>query len=192
MQSHRLPNPDQPNKPEVSGTTFPLLATVLAGFAVTIVIQLFTRDEAKVNGHSPNWLFITGLTVLALSVPLFLHTAAFAMWSQTYNYAQLNEDSRIILNIQENWDTYIARLEKKWALWYNAAFWTFNASMFLFDAGSGILLWNFMGWPIAILFWIASVAPLIMTFILLPRKERSITTSTVSSPSPSRSPQNQP
>lgn len=37
---------EYPNYPEVSGTALPLLATVLAGFAVTIIIQLTLRRSS--------------------------------------------------------------------------------------------------------------------------------------------------
>ena len=54
-------NPHRPNLLEVTQTTLPLLSTVLAGFSVTIMVELITQPEA---GQTCGLLNV-GLTLLA-------------------------------------------------------------------------------------------------------------------------------
>src|SRR5579863_5815692 len=129
----RILDPARPNMPAITETTLPLLATVLAGFAVVAITQVFTRPEANLAGSSPNGWLITGLIVLSASVPLLLNSAIFAVWGQGYSYIHLTDDSKPVLHIKEEWVTYIARLHKKWQIWHWTAAVTFYAGSLIFD-----------------------------------------------------------
>jgi hypothetical protein len=170
----RIANSYRPNMPAINETTLPLIATVLAGFSVTIIAQVFIRSEAYLDGKSPNDLLITGLILLSLSVPCFLNTVSFSIWAQSYNYLNLSEESRDILLITEGWPTYIARLQKKWRLWHQTAIVMFYVGSLLFDIGTGLLLLNFIGRLATFLFYGVSALPLIYSLYLLIKKEPDI------------------
>lgn len=170
----RIQDNKRPNMPAINETTLPLIATILAGFSVTLIAQVFTRSEANLDGKSPNVWFIVSLIALALSVPLFLHAVSFSIWAQAYNYLDLSEDSRGILDITEDWRFYIARLQRKWRKWHHAAIVTFYGGALLFDLGTGILLWYFIGRLAMLLFYAVTVLPLFYPLFLLLNKEKEI------------------
>lgn len=114
-------NPHRPNLWEVTGTTLPLLSTVLAGFCVTIVVQLLIQPEARQTGD----LLHLGLTFLAVSIPLFLASTAFAIWGQAYNYLSLTSDVKELMIFdhtpsQQEWKKYLDASHTIWQKWHTS------------------------------------------------------------------------
>jgi hypothetical protein len=92
---------EYPNYPEVSGTTLPLLATVLAGFAVTIIIQL-TLSPGGTGGLAV--LAEVSLVAFLLSLLAFLSATAFAVNAQANNYlpfVDLSDTTRQFMQIDD-------------------------------------------------------------------------------------------
>jgi hypothetical protein len=158
--------PEQPNLPEITKTTLPLLSTVLAGFAVTILVSLFSLFMQSKDNHSwppsPNQALFWGLIILTISIPMFLSSAIFAVWGQAYNYQSVTEkEVRDFLNIQDSdKDKYMKDLYDKWFGWHQASNLTFFIGVFAFFIGTGILLWILIEWPMGLIFFIIGMIPL--------------------------------
>lgn len=137
--------PDHPTMPEAVGTTMPLLATVLAGFALTVVLQLADGREAdasKFEAGSVDWFMTLSF---ALSVPVLLLSAVFALWAQTYNYLSilsLDDTSRNVMDIpkpvQEASKSnveYYKTVQRRFDFWRKAATVAYYAGILLFLGG---------------------------------------------------------
>ena len=138
-------NPHRPNLLEVTQTTLPLLSTVLAGFSVTIMVELITQPEA---GQTCGLLNV-GLTLLAVSVPLFLSSTIFSVWGQSYNYLILTPDVKEIMNFdlhdQSQWKNYLDASHTIWQKWHTSALILYYIGLLAFIAGIDLLLWKYIG-----------------------------------------------
>jgi hypothetical protein len=67
-------DPPDPNYPETSGTTLPLLSAVLAGFAVTTIVQLMLRPGDE--DLSP--MEVMAITAFLVGVICFLSSIVFS------------------------------------------------------------------------------------------------------------------
>ena len=85
----RPENPRAPNEMAATTDTVPLLATVLAGFATTAVVELLLSPEAQPSSTSEeaiscsqaalaNCWFHAALAAFAVSIPLLLAAAVCA------------------------------------------------------------------------------------------------------------------
>ena len=170
--------PTKPNMPEITKTTLPLLTTVLAGFAVLIITSLFV--ESKSNPSSPwpppNQGLFWGLTILAVSVPLFLTSTIFAIWGQAYNYQYLTEDVRKVLRIELAdcaLNNYLQTLEDKWQIWHISAVLTFTLGTVAFVLGTAILLSTYIG-QLALYIFLSTIGVAVIWWIVLKVKEGNI------------------
>jgi hypothetical protein len=146
-----MATPDQPNMPEITKTTLPLLSTVLAGFSMLIIVQLFIRPDANQFSSPPNYGLVVGLIVLTISVPAFIASSIFGVWGQAYNYQYLTKDVREVVPITETGEalaTYITHLKIKWQNWHKSATGAFACGTIALIGGTATLLWTFIG-PLA-------------------------------------------
>ena len=140
-------NPHRPNLLEVTGTTIPLLSTVLAGFVVTIITQLLTQSEASQAGT----LLHIGLTLLAISFPFFLAATSFAVWAQSYNYLILTSDVKELMNFDiskqqsQRWKDYLDASHTIWQKWYGSALIFYYIGLILFVVGVNFLFLRYIG-----------------------------------------------
>jgi hypothetical protein len=166
-------NPHRPNLWEVTGTTLPLMSTVLAGFCVTIIVQLLTQSEARQTGD----LLHVGLTFLAVSIPLFLASTAFAVWEQSYNYLSLTSDVKELMNFdyasnQQEWKKYFDSSHTIWQKWHTSTLILYYLGSITFATGVDLLLWKYIGQFSAISFITIILLTTIFGFILESRSKK--------------------
>lgn len=164
----------RPNLPEITSTTMPLLSTVLAGFAVTIIATLLTQGNPSNIWPLPNPFW--GLILLATSTPLLLTTAFFGIRAQAYSYLNLNIDVQRMLELKEpgyNINYYLEMIYNKWLLWYQAADLAFTLGLLAFVGGIDLLLWNYLGLVGALIFLLIIIFAIIWG-IWLQSKEKKI------------------
>jgi hypothetical protein len=136
--------PQQPNSPEVSGTSFPLLSTVLAGFSVTIAAQLILRPDAS---EDMSLRVTVALVALLTSALLFLSSIGFALNAQANNYLpflELGETGRRLLAIDDH-ARWIIRIERRWKVFHTAAFATFAGGVALLLSALNLMVWVHVG-----------------------------------------------
>jgi hypothetical protein len=175
--------PGEPNQPEITKTTLPLLTTVLAGFAMTIIVQLFIRNDARETWPPHLGLFL-GLMFLAVSVPLFMSATIYAIWGQQYTYHHLTQEVREILNIDldiKDLHKHGRELNAKWHMWHMAAITMFTVGVITFALGTGILLLTFIGIVTATLFFL-TIGVAFFCGYLLRRKGKRIDKPIATSP----------
>jgi hypothetical protein len=142
---------EYPNFPEVSGTTLPLLTTVLAGFAVTIIVQIMVRGDTS---ESLPARVTVALLAFLVSTLLLLSSTTFAINAQAHNYLPFMEPrpgSGNLLAIDDH-EAWIRRLERRWHIYHVAALGTFYAGVILLLAGLNIVVWVYAGRTIALVF----------------------------------------
>lgn len=155
--------PDEPNFPEVTGTTLPLLSGLLAGFAVTITVQLIM--EPAVAGDRR---LVVAITAFLLSVLFFLSSTVFAINAQANNYLRfldLAPAGRRLLNVG-NVSDWMWRMERRWHVYYVAALFAFYGGLVPLLAGIDLVILAFMGGPAALLFAAAVIANLALTLLV--------------------------
>ena len=151
-----------PNLPEVSGTSFPVLTTVLAGFAVTIAVQLIIRPDATDDLGAR---LIAAIIVFLASTLLFIVSIVFGVNAQSYNYLpflELGENSRRIL-AAEDYGTWIFRLKRRWEAFHVASLATFYGAILLLLGGVNLIVWEFIGAAVAITVLAIILASLVLT-----------------------------
>jgi VIT1/CCC1 family predicted Fe2+/Mn2+ transporter len=166
---------DQPNLPEVSGTSFPLLTTVLAGFAVTIAVQLIIRPDAAADLP----VRVTAAIIIFLASTLvFIASIAFAVNAQGHNYLpfiELERDSQRMLGVHEH-NRWISWLQRGWESYHLAAILTFYGGIFLLLGGVNLIVWEFVGSGVAIAVFVLILANILLTVgvgLTIERRQRS-------------------
>lgn len=165
---NRSPDPQRheyPNYPEVSGTTLPLLATVLAGFAVTIIVQL-TLSPTGPGGLA--MLAEVALIAFLLSLLAFLAATAFAVNAQANNYLpfiDLSDTTRQFMQIDDP-DAWLQRIERRWQVFHRATLISFYAGVILLLGGVDLMLWEYAGTLVAVLFLATAAASLAINVVV--------------------------
>jgi hypothetical protein len=141
--------PEHPNFPEVSGTSLPLLSTVLAGFAVTLTVQLMIRPDAAddLSGRS-----IVAIIAFLASTLLFLSSIVFAINAQAHNYLpfiDLSPEGRRLLGVEDA-SEWIRRIERRWTIFHLATIGTFYGGAVLLLAGVNLIVWIYVGTWVAL------------------------------------------
>jgi hypothetical protein len=147
---------EYPNFPEVSGTSFPLLSTVLAGFSVTIIVQLMVRPDP---GEPLPAREVAALIAFLLAVLVLLASTTFSVNAQAHNYLpflDLGDAAARRLRIDDLTD-WLERLERRWYMFHVAALATFYAGVLLLLLGLNLVVWVYLGTGAAIIFLIAVV-----------------------------------
>jgi hypothetical protein len=175
---------DLPNMPEVSGTSFPLLTTVLAGFAVTIAVQLIIRPEASADLSTRE---TAAIIIFLASTLVFISSIVFAVNAQAHNYLpfiELDPGSRQILGIDDH-QRWITWLQRSWDSFHLAAILTFYGGILLLLGGVNLIVWEFIGSGVAIVFLALILANILLTVgigVAIERRKRA--TSPTFSPAP--------
>jgi ABC-type multidrug transport system fused ATPase/permease subunit len=149
--------PEQPNAPEVSGTSFPLLSTVLAGFAITTGVQLVLGTDIA---ETMTGKIVVALVLVMLSALLFLSSTGFALNAQANNYLpflELGESGRKLLHIDDH-AAWVTRVSRRWKRFYTTAVLFFSLGVLLLLAGVNLIVWEFAGSTLAIALLIAILA----------------------------------
>jgi hypothetical protein len=147
---------EYPNFPEVSGTSLPLLTTVLAGFAVTIIVQLMVRPDP---GQPLPAREVAALIAFLLATLVLLASTTFAINAQAHNYLpflDLGDAASRRMRIG-NLGHWIVRLERRWHMFHVAALATFYTGVLLLLAGINLVVWVYLGTGAAILFLVAVI-----------------------------------
>ena len=156
---------EYPNFPEVSGTTLPLLATVLAGFAVTIILQILLSPDA--SGDIPR-ITLVALIAFLLSLLAFLSSTAFAVNAQANNYLpfiDMTDTGKKFLGVDQT-DTWLERIERRWHIYHMAGLIACYSGVVLLLAGVNLILWEYAGVVIASVFLVATLASLAVNLLL--------------------------
>jgi hypothetical protein len=154
-----------PNFPEVSGTSFPVLATVLAGFAVTITVQILLLPGST---GDLSWQVTVGLAAFLLSTLALLLATIFAINAQARNYLpflELGDAGRHLLNVDDV-TTWITRIERQWYIYHWAALCAFYSGIGLVLAGINLIIWEYAGAGLAIVFLIAILVSMSATLVV--------------------------
>jgi|GEM_PF-4709630 hypothetical protein len=142
---------EYPNFPEVSGTTLPLLTTVLAGFAVTIIVQIMVRGDPS---DSLPVRVTAALLAFLVSTILLLASTTFAINAQAHSYLPFLEPGpgkEDLLAIEDH-GAWVRRLEQRWHIYHRAALVTFYSGVALLLAGLDVVVWIYLGWATALAF----------------------------------------
>jgi hypothetical protein len=156
--------PEQPNGPEVAGTSFPLLSTVLAGFAVTIVIQLLLHPALE----DPSARVLVALVSFLLGTLMFISSIGFALNAQANNYlpfVDLGPTGTRLLNVTDH-SGWLRRIVQRWAIYFAAALFTFYIGVALLLAGLNLVVWEFIGGWVALVFLAAILINLVVVIYL--------------------------
>jgi hypothetical protein len=165
---------DQPNLPEVSGTSFPLLTTVLAGFAVTIAVQLIIRPDP---GTEISTRITAAIIIFLASTLVFISSIVFAVNAQAHNYLPFITDTQSFKNLLgfEDYESWIDWLHQGWDTFHLAAITTFYGGVFLLLAGVNLIVWEFVGNGAALIVLMLIVANVLLTLsvgIAIERRKR--------------------
>lgn len=156
---------DQPNQPEVSGTSFPLLTTVLAGFAVTIAVQLIIRPDAA--AELPTRVTLAIVVFLA-STLVFISSIVFAVNAQGHNYLpflSLDDATAASFGVRDR-TQWIAWLHRGWDAFHVAAISTFYGGILLLLGGVNLIVWEFVGPGVALIVLALILANLGLTIVV--------------------------
>jgi hypothetical protein len=156
--------PEQPNGPEVAGTSFPLLSTVLAGFAVTIVIQLLLHPALE----EPSVRIVIALVSFLLGTLMFISSIGFALNAQANNYLpfiDLGSTATRLMNVTDH-SGWLRRIVQRWAIYFAAAVFTFYIGVALLLAGLNLVVWEFIGGWVAFIFLVAILINLVVVIYL--------------------------
>jgi hypothetical protein len=147
--------PEQPNGPEVAGTSFPLLSTVLAGFAITIAVQLILHPALE----EPSSRVLVALVAFLLGTLMFISSIGFALNAQANNYLpflDMGLTGLRTLNVQDR-SSWLSRIVQRWAVYFAAALFSFYVGVALLLAGLNIIVWEFVGGWIALILLVAII-----------------------------------
>jgi hypothetical protein len=156
--------PEQPNGPEVAGTSFPLLSTVLAGFAVTIVVQFLLHPALE----DPSSRVLIALVAFLLAALMFISSIGFALNAQANNYLpfiDLGPTGARLLNVDDR-SGWMRRIVQRWAIYFAAALFTFYIGVALLLAGLNLVVWEFIGGWVALIFFTAILVNLVVVIYL--------------------------
>jgi hypothetical protein len=164
----------EPNLPEVSGTSFPLLTTVLAGFAVTIAVQLIIRPDAS---ESLPFRVTLSIIIFLTSTLVFISSIVFAVNAQSHNYLPFISDdgSSSRMHGVSNRDQWINWLHRGWESFHSASIITFYSGILLLLAGVNIIVWEFVSGSIALIVLsliIANIALNVLVGLRIDRRKR--------------------
>ncbi len=140
----------EPNLPEVSGTSFPLLTTVLAGFAVTIAVQLIIRPDSAET--LPLRVSLSIIIFLA-STLVFISSIIFAVNAQSHNYLPFMTSDRMssVMHGVSDHKQWIVWLYEGWDSFHRASIITFYSGILLLLAGVNIIVWEFVSGGVALI-----------------------------------------
>jgi hypothetical protein len=143
-RAHLADSVGEPNLPEVSGTSFPLLTTVLAGFAVTIAVQLIIRPDAT---ETLPILVTAAIVIFLTSTLTFISSIVFAVNAQSHNYLPFmtDDDRPSQMYGVEDHIQWIIWLHQGWDAFHRASIITFYSGIMLLLAGVNIIVWEFVG-----------------------------------------------
>ncbi len=156
--------PEQPNGPEVAGTSFPLLSTVLAGFAITIAVQLMLHPVFD----DPSFRILIAIVAFLLATLMFISSIGFALNAQANNYLpfiDLGASGARLLNVADR-TSWIRRIVQRWAIYFAAALFTFYLGVFMLLAGLNLIVWEFVNGWIAMILLAAILINLIVVIYL--------------------------
>jgi hypothetical protein len=156
--------PEQPNGPEVAGTPFPLLSTVLAGFAVTIAVQLILHPALE----DPNFRVLIALVAFLLGTLMFISSIGFALNAQANNYLPFLDLGLVgirLLNVKDR-SSWLRRIVQRWTVYFAAALFTFYISIALLLAGLNLIVWEFVGGWVALILFGAILLNLVVVIYL--------------------------
>lgn len=137
-KSITLGRPDEPNLPNVPGTTLPLVSTVLAVFAFTVVTEFLVSWSY----HFPLPLLI-GLASLFIASFLLIASTVSSIWAQSYNYfplLPLDDDRLMLFKLDVNDDDQtLADYHDKLMFYYRIASLLFIMGTVAFLSGIGFV-----------------------------------------------------
>jgi hypothetical protein len=153
---------EQPNAPEVSGTSFPLLTTVLAGFAITIAVQLIIRPDAT---DELSARIIASIIAFLTSTLLFISSIIFSVNAQAHNYLpflDIGRTGKRMFDVDDV-EEWIAVMERRWEAFHLAAIVTFYGGILLLLLGVNLIVWELVGTVVALVFLGVITLNLILT-----------------------------
>ncbi len=165
---------DQPNLPEVSGTSFPLLTTVLAGFAVTIAVQLIIRPDAA---EALPLRITLGIVVFLASTLIFIASIVFAVNAQGHNYLpfiDLSQARAADFGVSDR-GRWIQWLHAGWTSFHTAAITTFYVGIMLLLGGVNLIVWEFVGAGvglIVLMLILATIGLVVLVGLTIERRQR--------------------
>ncbi len=158
--------PDSANGPEVAGTSFPLLSTVLAGFAITIAVQVILHPVIE----DPSSRVVIALIAFLLGTLMFVSSIGFSLNAQANNYLpflDLGPTAARLMNVEDH-SSWIRRMVQRWAIYFAASLLTFYVGIALLLAGLNLVVWEFAGGWIALVL-LAAILLNLMAVIYLQR-----------------------
>lgn len=156
--------PDSANGPEVAGTSFPLLSTVLAGFGITIALQVILHpasDDQSVR-------VVIAVIAFLLATLMFVSSIGFSLNAQANNYLpflDLGPTAARLLNVKDR-SKWIRKMAQRWAIYFAVSMFTFYVGIALLLAGLNLIVWEFAGGTIAAILLVAIALNLLIVIYL--------------------------
>jgi hypothetical protein len=147
-----------PNDRELAASVIPLLSTVLAGFAVTVLAQLTAASSPPAGTPEKPGALATAVA-LGAAVPLLLGAALFAAWSVAYDWRRDTASN-------QSGDDALKRQRLEWER-ERIAYYTWSRRLILggsalFDVGATILVGTYFAVWLAIVFALLSLGILLL------------------------------
>jgi hypothetical protein len=160
-----------PNRQQITKTALPLLATVLAGFAVTVSAQVLYLTGVNAIQSPTHRATLIGLILITTSIPFLLASTIYSIWADASSYQHLNPDTLKVLGIKYTMEElevkgYFTEQEHRWHRWYQSAVWSYYVGTALFVVGVCIDLANLLGPWALMLFIFATVISLGWLFVM--------------------------
>lgn len=156
--------PDSANGPDVAGTSFPLLSTVLAGFGITIALQVILHPASD----DPSVRVVTAIIAFLLATLMFVSSIGFSLNAQANNYLpflDLGPTAARLLNVNDR-SRWIRKMAQRWAIYFAASMFTFYVGIALLLAGLNLIVWEFAGGIIAAILLLAIMLNLLVVVYL--------------------------
>jgi hypothetical protein len=161
----KISSPSLPNMLDLSGTTLPLISTVLAGFSLTIIVTA----ASVLSSLSYKNAVTSGLVVLTVNVPILLFSTTAAIRSQAFSYRYLmSQDVLDVIGITKaDLRARIPGWHTRWYRWYLAGVLSYYLGLVLFALGMDIIVWAIINRWAGILFIAAFAAGAVVTVLLV-------------------------
>jgi hypothetical protein len=142
----------------------PLLATVLAGFAMVTLASVAVQSNIKQMWSPLNFGLVLGVLCLSASIPLLIVATFFAIWGQAFTYQSLTEEVRDLMGITLEGDdlrAYLAEKELLWLRFHRDAVIAIVFGAIAFLIGIGSLVWSLLGTVVGLCFGFVTVVTVI-------------------------------
>ena len=152
--------PELPNVGQLTGTTVPLVATVLAGFSVGMLAQVaMLQKNAWTEGLYALLVWEIGLVIF---VPFLIASALMGAWGQSYDTTSIlalpdTLRAHLYEGLRGDVKEYVEVMHDRWAFWHDRAIYMFYIGQAAFVVGTFGIVLSLIGVQVAVVYGLAVV-----------------------------------